>query len=53
MASFIRGKQAGIQNDLSAGLTPEHVAIDDVRFSPAKADHKLPDPCTFVVTLMH
>lgn len=28
MASFIRGKQAGIQNDLSAGLTPEHVAID-------------------------
>jgi hypothetical protein len=30
MASFIRSKQAGIQNDLSAGLTPEHVAIDDI-----------------------
>ncbi|KAI5247079.1 snare-dependent exocytosis protein-like protein [Aureobasidium subglaciale] len=30
MAGFIRSKQAGIQNDLSAGLTPEHVAIDDI-----------------------
>jgi syntaxin-binding protein 5 len=31
MAHLLRGKQAGIQNDLSAGLVPELFAIDDVR----------------------
>lgn len=31
MAHFLRGKQAGIQNDLSAGLNPELFAVDDVR----------------------
>ncbi|KAK2731836.1 hypothetical protein FQN55_004423 [Onygenales sp. PD_40] len=29
MAHFLRGKQAGIQNDLSAGLAPEHFMLDD------------------------
>jgi hypothetical protein len=29
MASFLRGKQAGIQNDLSAGILPELFAPDD------------------------
>lgn len=31
MAHFLRGKQAGVQNDLSAGLDPELFAVDDVR----------------------
>jgi hypothetical protein len=31
MAHLLRGKQAGIQNDLSAGLTPECFVLDDVR----------------------
>lgn len=30
MAHLIRGKQAGIQNDLSAGISPELFAIDDL-----------------------
>ncbi len=30
MAHFLRGKQAGIHNDLSAGLAPELFALDDV-----------------------
>ncbi|KAI9871001.1 MAG: hypothetical protein M1830_003542, partial [Pleopsidium flavum] len=29
MAHFLRGKQAGIQHDLSAGLAPELFALDD------------------------
>ncbi|GAD99096.1 SNARE-dependent exocytosis protein (Sro7), putative [Paecilomyces variotii No. 5] len=29
MAHFLRGKQAGVQNDLSAGLDPELFAVDD------------------------
>ncbi|TVY62265.1 Lethal(2) giant larvae protein-like protein SRO77 [Lachnellula suecica] len=29
MASFLRGKQAGIQNDLSAGILPDAFAPDD------------------------
>lgn len=29
MAGFLRGKQAGIQNDLSAGIMPELFAPDD------------------------
>lgn len=29
MAGFLRGKQAGIQNDLSAGILPELFAPDD------------------------
>ncbi|OJD34771.1 snare-dependent exocytosis protein [Diplodia corticola] len=31
MAHLLRGKQAGIQNDLSAGLTADHFQIDDIR----------------------
>ena len=31
MAHLLRGKQAGVQKDLSSGLTPEFFAIDDVR----------------------
>lgn len=31
MAHFLRGKQAGIQKDLSEGLSPELFALDDVR----------------------
>lgn len=30
MAHLLRGKQAGIQNDLSAGVLPDVFAIDDV-----------------------
>ncbi|KAI9772773.1 MAG: hypothetical protein M1839_002318 [Geoglossum umbratile] len=30
MAHFLRGKQAGIQNDLSAGLGPEVFILDDI-----------------------
>ncbi|KAE9966062.1 hypothetical protein BLS_007235 [Venturia inaequalis] len=30
MAHLLRGKQAGIQNDLSAGLVPELFAVDDI-----------------------
>ena len=29
MAGFLRGKQAGIQNDLSAGILPGLFALDD------------------------
>ena len=31
MAQFLRGKQAGIQKDLSEGLSPELFQLDDVR----------------------
>lgn len=30
MAHFLRGKQAGIQNDLSGGLGPDLFCLDDV-----------------------
>jgi hypothetical protein len=30
MAHLLRGKQAGIQSDLSMGLRPEYFVIDDV-----------------------
>ncbi|GAB7365842.1 hypothetical protein MBLNU230_g7174t1 [Neophaeotheca triangularis] len=30
MTHLLRGKQAGIQNDLSAGLSQDHLAIDDL-----------------------
>lgn len=30
MAHFLRGKQAGIQRDLSEGLSPELFRLDDV-----------------------
>lgn len=30
MAAFLRGKQAGIQNDLSAGILPGLFAPDDL-----------------------
>lgn len=30
MAHLLRGKQVGIQNDLSAGLAPDFFAVDDV-----------------------
>jgi syntaxin-binding protein 5 len=29
MAGFLRGKQTGIQNDLSAGILPDYFAPDD------------------------
>lgn len=29
MAGFLRGKQAGIQNDLSAGILPDQFSPDD------------------------
>ncbi|RMD40906.1 hypothetical protein DV735_g4219, partial [Chaetothyriales sp. CBS 134920] len=29
MASFLRGKQGGIQNDLSQGITPDMIQLDD------------------------
>jgi hypothetical protein len=31
MAHFLRGKQAGVQGDLSNGVAPELFLIDDVR----------------------
>ena len=31
MAQFLRGRQAGIQNDLSAGLNPELFLLDTVQ----------------------
>lgn len=31
MAQFLRGKQAGIQRDFSAGLDPRRFAVDLVR----------------------
>lgn len=31
MAHLLRGKQSGIQKDLSEGLIPELFALDDVR----------------------
>ena len=31
MAHFLRGKQAGIQKDLSEGLSPDLFLLDDVR----------------------
>lgn len=34
MAQFLRGKQAGIQKDLSEGLSPELFQLDDVRIDP-------------------
>jgi hypothetical protein len=30
MAHLLRGKQAGVQKDLSLGITPEFFAVDDV-----------------------
>ena len=33
MAHFLRGKQAGIQNDFSARITPDLFALDDVSVS--------------------
>lgn len=31
MAHFLRGKQAGVQGDLSDGIIPELFLLDDVR----------------------
>jgi len=31
MAHFLRGKQAGVQNDLSYGIGPDLFMLDDVR----------------------
>lgn len=41
MAHFLRGKQAGIQNDLSAGLAPELFAIDEVPLPKLLTLHRL------------
>lgn len=38
MAHLLRGKQVGIQNDLSAGLAPDFFAIDDVGSNDIDAD---------------
>jgi len=35
MAHLLRGKQAGVQNDLSDGLRPENFQIDDVPMRPS------------------
>jgi len=35
MAHLLRGKQTGIQKDLSAGVTPEFFVIDNVRQPPS------------------
>lgn len=48
MAHLLRGKQAGVQKDLSLGITPEFFAIDDVGYRPPfiaptdKLDHSWP-----------
>ena len=49
MAHLLRGKQAGIQKDLTPGITPELFAVDDVGHpfsqSPYTAnslEHRLP-----------
>ena len=34
MTHLIRGKQAGVQNDLSAGILPEFFAADQVKINP-------------------
>ena len=34
MTNFLRGKQAGIQRDFSAGLDPQLFAIDEARSLP-------------------
>jgi hypothetical protein len=45
MAHLLRGKQTGIQKDLSAGVTPEFFAIDNVRRpSSAYYAYLLPAP---------
>ena len=39
MAQFLRGKQAGIQKDFSAGLDPQLFAVDLVRvISPLQTE---------------
>jgi hypothetical protein len=37
MAHLLRGKQAGIQRDLSEGLTPDDFGLDDVCFLALQA----------------
>lgn len=37
MAHLLRGKQAGIQKDLSEGLSPDLFGIDDVCFLALQA----------------
>jgi hypothetical protein len=48
MAHLLRGKQAGIQNDLSLGLGPEVFVIDDVslyvQLLGASADQDIDQP---------
>ena len=41
MAQFLRGKQAGIQKDLSEGLSPTLFALDEVCFF-----HQV--PCSYI-----
>jgi hypothetical protein len=42
MAQFLRGKQAGIQKDLSDGLSPDLFHLDDVCFSPLLGNPRPP-----------
>ncbi|KAH0558384.1 hypothetical protein GP486_004956 [Trichoglossum hirsutum] len=37
MAHFLRGKQAGIQSDFSAGLGPEVFVLDDATYDPVQS----------------
>lgn len=41
MTHLIRGKQAGVQNDLSAGILPEFFAADQVMYNPYIRTHVL------------
>lgn len=46
MAHFLRGKQAGVQRDFSAGLAPQLFAIDEVIEAAARTvtGENLADP---------
>lgn len=52
MASFLRGKQAGVQRDISAGLDASSFAIDEVRGFPLLPVSSVSDdcPCRWYVT---
>jgi hypothetical protein len=43
MAHFLRGKQAGVQKDLSQGLSPDLFGIDDVQLHLRPSLTKTPD----------
>ena len=55
MASFLRGKQAGIQGDLSHGILPETIKLDDVSENLlwTAADRCVPTPYHLPATLQN